>query len=130
MVATLSWNPKEPSRVDAQCIEVDQVTREGKYTHVLVPSVVALYRGEGWVGEGAKRLRADASARMDQNRSIFYECKNDIGSKRTYHRAPEGFRSPSEIGGHVLRFLKQAAVTDDPTPVARTVVTVPASFQI
>ena len=40
-----------------RCINIDQATTQGRYTHVLVPSVVAIRRGETWVGEGAKPLR-------------------------------------------------------------------------
>src|SRR5207253_8502578 len=76
----------------------------------------------------AKRLRARLGLRQNHE-SLFYECKNDIGTKRTYSRAPEGFRSATEIGGKVLEFLYRAAQEYDPTPVQRVVVTVPASFQ-
>jgi molecular chaperone DnaK (HSP70) len=73
-------------------------------------------------------MRANASLR--RNRDIFYECKNDMGIRRTYHLAPEGFRSAAEIGGKVLAFLKAAADTASELPATRTVVTVPASFQL
>ncbi|MCS6910463.1 MAG: Hsp70 family protein, partial [Anaerolineales bacterium] len=59
-----------------------------------------------------------------------YECKNDIGSRRTYHLAPPGFRSAAEIGGKVLAFLKSAAEAASDLSPSRTVVTVPASFQL
>ncbi|MEE9225519.1 MAG: hypothetical protein V3U68_04900, partial [Bacteroidota bacterium] len=93
-VAEILWDPSRPDDITARCLEVQQHTREGTYTNVLVPSVVALLDEEEYVGEGAKRLRA-ASARFgpEQNKSIFYECKNDIGLRKTYHRAPEGYRS-------------------------------------
>jgi len=113
-----------------RCVEVEQATLEGTYTHVLFPSVVAIHEGRVWVGEGAKRLRSRApELGLEQNRNLFFECKNDIGIAKTYHRAPEGFRAASEIGGKVLAALHAAALADDPAPIERVVVTVPASFQ-
>lgn len=53
-----------------------------------------------------------------------------MGARRTYHLAPQGFRSASEIAAKVLSFLKTAAEEADRTPLSRTVVTVPASFQV
>jgi Molecular chaperone len=44
--------------------------------------------------------------------------------------APEGFRSAAEIAGKVLAFLKAAAQESNSIPPTRTVVTVPASFQV
>ena len=129
-VAELRWDPEEGLTQEARCLEVDQQTYQGLYTHVLVPSVVAIHDGKVMVGEGAKRLRARApELGLRQNQNLFYECKNDIGIQKTYHRAPEGFRSAAEIGGKVLEFLYHAALEYDPTPVQRVVVTVPASFQ-
>ncbi len=129
-VAELRWDPQEGLAQDARCLEVEQQTYEGLYTHVLVPSVVAMQHGKEIVGEGAKRLRARApELGLRQNQDLFYDCKNDIGIQKTYHRAPEGFRSAAEIGGKVLAFLYHAALEYDPTPVQRVVVTVPASFQ-
>ena len=75
-----------------------------------------------------KRYRARAAEmRLDRGRTLFFDCKNDMGLKRTYHRAPEGFRSAPEIGARVLAALARAAVEEDGTAPARTVVTVPAS---
>ena len=34
---------------------------------------------------------------LERGRDLFYECKNDIGIRRTYHKAPEGFRSAAEL---------------------------------
>ncbi len=129
-IAETIYNPALKPPMSARCLEVKQDTSEGTYTHVLVPSVVALHSGREVVGEGAKQLlRRAASAGLEQNKNIFYECKNDIGVLRTYHKAPEGFRSASEIGGKVLSFLRQAAESNGHDPASRIVVTVPASFQ-
>ncbi|MEW6447218.1 MAG: Hsp70 family protein [Bacillota bacterium] len=129
-VAEIVWEPGSSLPPAARCLEVDQETLEGRHTHPLVPSVVAIYGDKLFVGEGAKRLRAAAEKGLEQNRNLFYECKNEMGVRRTYHRAPEGFRSAAEIGGKVLRFLYEAALADDPTLPDRVVVTVPASFQL
>ncbi len=108
---------------------MDQPTTQGRYTHVLVPSVVSLYRDEVWVGEGAKRLRAQPGAGAEEYKTWFAETKNDMGIRRTYHRAPVGFRSARAIAAEILRFLNSAAVAESDIPISRVVVTVPASFQ-
>lgn len=129
-IAEIKYTPKSKDAIVARCIEVPQDTLEGKYTHVLVPSIVAIHGGKIFVGEGAKRLRSKApELGLSQNKNIFYECKNDMGILKTYHMAPEGFRSAADIGGKVLKFLYESTLEDDKTPVDRIVVTVPASFQ-
>ncbi len=127
-VADVTWDPADPSKTVARCLEVEQPTLEGLYTNVLVPSVVAIYKDRVFVGEGAKRLRAKAPE-LGVHQGLFYECKNHMGIQRTYHKAPEGFRSAAEIGGKVLSYLKESALADDPMAASRIVVTVPASFQ-
>ncbi len=127
-LAEVVWDPARPR---ARCLEVDQETDSGTYTHILVPSMVAVHGGRVLVGEGAKRLYARTSELgLEQNKHIFLECKNEIGTLRTYHRAPEGFRSPAEIGGRVLEFLRLAAEREGGPQFSRVVVTVPASFQL
>jgi len=82
------------------------------------------------MGEGAKRLRARSpELGLKQNENLFFECKNEMGIKKTYHRAPEGFRAAASIGGIVLKFLHEAALENNSLPIAKIVVTVPASFQ-
>ena len=127
--AYLDLGSTPPYRVE--CISVKQPTLAGDYFHFLLPSVVVLFDGEVFIGEGAKRLRGEASSNgLRQYETLFYECKNEIGVERTYHRAPEGFRSAAEIGGKVLAYLHKAALSQDATPVRQVVVTVPASFQL
>ena len=125
-VSEILWDPTAPDDIFARCVDLEQETLQGNYSHVLVPSVVAIHGQRVIVGEGAKRLRGQ-TLRKDQG--IFYECKNDIGLGRTYHRAPEGLRSAVEISGKVLQFLSDAALRENDSPIERTVVTVPASFQ-
>ena len=129
-VAEASWERAAIAPVRARCLEIDQQTDEGLYTHVLVPSVVVLDQGKVLVGEGAKRARSRAGERgLRQNKNLFFDCKNEIGLRRTYHTAPEGFRNATEIAAKVLEFLRSAALADNPAVPDRTVVTVPASFQ-
>lgn len=129
-MAEISWPADSAAKLEPRCIEVPQKTLAGTYTHFLVPSAVALYNGREWVGEGAKRLHARSPEfGLDLNKNLFLECKNDMGARRTYHRAPEGYRTAAEIGARVLSFLKQEAEQINGTPISRTVVTVPASFQ-
>lgn len=131
-IAETIWQEGSGEPAHARCLEVDQQTTAGIATHVLIPSFVALHRGKEIVGEGAKQLRAlitDPAHKLEQNKSIFFECKNDIGIKRTYHKAPTGYRSAAEIGGKVLKFIHKAALTENQSTIDRIVVTVPASFQ-
>ncbi|MHB1042632.1 MAG: Hsp70 family protein [Eubacteriales bacterium] len=129
-IAEVFWEPGNTEPVKARCLEVEQFTYEGPYTHVLIPSVVAIYNGKVIVGEGAKRLiTRTAELKLERNKDLFYECKNDIGIQKNYYKAPDGFRSATEIAGKVLDFIYKTAIDDDETHVSRTVVTVPASFQ-
>jgi len=128
-IAEIVWRPGQQATT-VRCLEVEQETLSGTYTHLLVPSAVALHQGKVIVGEGAKRLLPRAAELgLERDKTLFMECKNDIGVQRTYHKAPEGFQSAAEIGGHVLSFLKVAASTHETMRADRTVVTVPASFQ-
>jgi molecular chaperone DnaK len=112
-----------------RCLNIDQATTQGRYTHVLVPSVVAVRSGETWVGEGAKRLRTLPGAGVEESATWFAETKNDMGIRRTYHRAPAGFGSARAIAAEILKFLYQATIDESELPISRLVVTVPASFQ-
>jgi molecular chaperone DnaK len=127
VMAVGSWDPADPNVLQIQCIEVDQPTAElGDHIGTLVPSVIALNSGTLYVGEGAKRLAALGAARgMRRNRDFFFETKNEMGTDRRYPQAPEGFRTPGEVGGQVLKFMMAASNVAPDT----TVVTVPASFQ-
>ena len=129
-IAEILMKPGGTDLPEVRCLEIEQDTERGRYTHALVPSVVALQGEKLLVGEGAKMLRTRLrDFGLEQNRNIFWECKNDIGVRRTYHKAPDGFQSAKAIGGHLLKFLMDAALTENPTPVTTAVVTTPASFQ-
>ena len=123
--STASLAKESPSGPVIKTLNIDQDTLQGTYTNTLVPSMVALAQGKEWVGEGAKRQRGNGT---ELYTSMFYECKNDIGLKRTYHKAKKGHRSAAEIGGKVLQFLHQAARAEHEGEFDRVVVTVPASF--
>ncbi|HQL23165.1 MAG TPA: Hsp70 family protein, partial [candidate division Zixibacteria bacterium] len=117
---------------EPRCIEIEQETPfQGEYTHILIPSIVALHGGREYVGEGAKRLRAGLAGPetgLERNRTIFWEVKNEMGIQRTYARAPEGYRGAAEVSGRILRFLANRYRADHGEP-RKAVVTVPASFQ-
>lgn len=123
--STASLATGSPGSCVVKTLNIDQETMQGTYTHTLVPSVLALAQGREWTGEGAKRLRG---LDTELYKSIFHDCKNDIGLKRTYHKAPEGFRSAVEIAGKVVQFIHEAARAEIEGDFDRVVVTVPASF--
>lgn len=127
-ITEVVWQPGmlEPK---CHCIELTQESETGERTDALVPSVIAYRDSEMWVGYGAKQLLAyPNNYRSEQN--IFAETKNEIGLKKTYARAPEESKHPWHIAGHILKFIREQAERQYGTRSQRTVVTVPASFQI
>jgi len=128
-VCEIVWPKGDDKPGPPRCLNIDQVTTQGRYTNVLVPSIVALQGNEVCVGQGAKLLRARAGAGTEEYKSWFAETKNDMGVRRTYHRAPAGFQSARAIAAEMLKFLYSAAVAESDIPISRVVVTVPASFQ-
>jgi len=118
--------------VGCKTLELEQPTTEGTYTSPLVPSVVAILPdGNHWVGEGAKRLRANPNqANLLFERNLFYDTKNEMGLRKTYFRAPEAFDHASKIAGKILAFLKEQAEQSAGNEHRRLAVTVPASFQL
>jgi molecular chaperone DnaK len=130
-VALAQWSAE--GKADCSVMEIDQqLWPAGSMTSFLVPSVVAILdSGNMLVGEGAKRLRTrPQDANLFPERNLFYETKNDMGLRKTYHRAPETCNHASKIAGHILRFLKDAAIDQSHGKDTRFCVTVPASFQI
>lgn len=129
-VAEVLIMPESADVPEARCIDLEQPTRQGPQFSTLVPSVLALHDGQVYIGAGAKDLRAHiGDLDLELYRNIFWDCKNDIGVRRTYHKASAGYRSAKEIGGHLLKFLIDSAAEGDSLPADATVVTVPASFQ-
>ena len=128
-VAEIVFSVGHQGEVKPSCLSVNQLTRHGPEFDTLVPSILALWEGKLFIGTGAKDLRAlIGDYNLKKYTNIFWDCKNDIGVRRTYHKAPEKFRSAKQIGGHLLKFLMEA-VPDDGVKNTTTVVTVPASFQ-
>lgn len=128
-LAEAVFDPKNPHDIKVRCLEVDQPTETGVHSDVTVPSVVALDGEKIVVGKWARMLRSRMTENGPvRNKTIFYECKNEMGLRRFFN-APEGFESPAHISGHILKFLFDAARKQSPTPIRQTVITVPASFQ-
>ncbi|MFN4244194.1 MAG: Hsp70 family protein [Tepidisphaerales bacterium] len=127
-VSLAVWDGVNP--VDIRTLPVRQRLPDGEHTDVFVPSVVAIHGGRAYVGEGGRRLRGRATELgLRQYRNLFYDTKNEIGLKKTYAAAPDGFRCAAEIGARVLKRLYRAAEKALGGPPDRVVVTVPASFQ-
>ena len=130
-VAEAIWDPDSPDEIAINCMDVAQFTTDGEFVSPIVPSAVAILKGKTIVGEGAKRLIGNqTTGNLQQNRSIFYGCKNEIGTNMVYPHAPEGFQSPKEIAKCVLSFLQKFAEAESKIEIGRTVITVPASFQV
>lgn len=118
-------SPTEP-----EVVSLRQPTPAGEFTGTLLPSIVATYQGREFVGQGAKDLRAlmaDTSKGITRNVNLFHDCKNEIGTKRTYSNAPEGYRSPTDIAARILGYLRREGIGE--AAQGNVVVTVPASFQ-
>jgi molecular chaperone DnaK len=127
-VAEAVWDPDGEAAPRARCLAIDQETLGEAVRDSLVPSVVAIVNDRPIVGRGASQLRrAPAEFGLKEDATLFYETKNLIGLNKTYPNAPEGFRSPAEIGGRVLGLLHSEATATE--TAERVVVTVPASFQ-
>jgi len=118
-------SPTEP-----EVVALPQQTIAGTDIGSLLPSVVAIYEGREFVGQGAKGLRAlmaDPQYKLVRNVNLFYECKNEIGTARSYPNAPPGYRSPTEIAARILAYLRREGIREG--AASNVVVTVPASFQ-
>ncbi|MDP2785518.1 MAG: Hsp70 family protein [Sulfurimicrobium sp.] len=118
------------SATEPELVSLRQPTPAGEFTGTLLPSIVATYQGREFVGQGAKDLRAlmaDTSKGIARNVNLFHDCKNEIGTSRTYPNAPEGYRSPTDIAARILGYLRREGIGE--TAPGQVVVTVPASFQ-
>ncbi len=128
-VAQIIFDPNNPESLKAECLRVVQKTESGDITLKTVPSVVAIKDEKVFVGEGAKRMIPKiAEKEFTKGVDIFYESKNEIGTRRSYHKAPKGFQSPAEISGKILEFIFNTVKDYDENEISKTVVTVPASF--
>jgi molecular chaperone DnaK len=128
-VTEIVWSPNSGEPPVTNLIQIPQETTNGEFVFDLVPSVVAIHDDKIFVGTGAQRLRS-STALLSRNRQIWWDTKNEIGTRRKYIGAPEGFRSPKDIAAQILEFLNEAAIDANAMPIDRVVVTVPASFQL
>lgn len=127
-VSEIVWSPDDSEPPVVTLMEIAQpIPGGGEYIDALVSSVVAILGDKEYVGRGAQRSRGGA---VEPFKSVWFDTKNDIGTSKTYPNAPEGFKTPTDIAGKVLSFLKHAIDDFDDRPVDRIVVTVPASFQL
>lgn len=120
-----SASPTEP-----EVVELRQPTPAGEFIGTLLPSMVAIQAGREFVGQGAKDLRAlmaDPAKVVTRNVNLFHDCKNEIGTSRTYPNAPGDYRSPTDIAARILDYMRREGI-GEATP-RHVVVTVPASFQ-
>lgn len=127
-VSEVRYDPDTREITIAEPITIEQHTLGETIRGTLVPSVVAVVNDKPVVGHAAARFRsAPGQYHMREAVTLFAETKNEIGIGKTYFDAPDGYRTPGEIAGHVLKAL-YAEVTDR-EPADRVVVTVPASFE-
>lgn len=127
-VSEVRYDPDTREITSAEPITIEQQTLGETMRGALVPSVVAVVNDTPVVGHAAARFRsAPGQFHVRESVTLFAETKNDIGIGKTYFDAPEGYRTPGEIAGHVLEALYAEAT--DRAPADRVVVTVPASFE-
>lgn len=128
-VTEIVWSPNSGEPPVTNLIQILQETTNGEIVFDLVPSVVAIHEDKIFVGTGAQRLRS-STALLSRNKQIWWDTKNEIGTRRIYAGAPEGFRTPKDIAAKILEFLNEAAIDANEMPIDKVVVTVPASFQL
>ncbi len=128
----LPLDPDRSPEMLCECISIEQMTPSGPFYGSLVPSVVAIDKaGKTWIGEGAKRMRSlPRDYGLSPEKNLFHDTKNEIGLRKRYYRAPEDYDHSRKIAGHILRFLADGARKASGHAAIRTVVTVPASFQL
>ena len=131
VVTDIQWDPSSDEPPAISVLDIPQETADGgAILQDLVPSVVAkLPNGKVIVGAGAHRLRV-RPAEFEQNKNIWWDTKNLIGTRTSFIGAPDGFKLPKDVAEKVLAFIKSAADEIFDNPVDRVVVTVPASFQL
>jgi molecular chaperone DnaK (HSP70) len=131
VVTDIQWDPSSGEAPVISVLDIPQETVDGgSVLQDLVPSVVAkLPNGKAIVGAGAHRLRV-RPAEFEQNKNIWWDTKNLIGTRTNFIGAPEGFKIPRDIAAKILEFVKEGADEIFDSPVDRVVVTVPASFQL
>lgn len=134
MVTEVNWDPSSDEPPVVSTMEIPQELEQGgNQTRDLIPSVVALKAGANGehvlVGEGARRLKTDHQ-RYRRNKNIWWESKNEIGTRRVWPSSPNDFKTPKDIASKILSFIYNYVENQDDRPIDRVVVTVPASFQV
>lgn len=129
-VTEIVWDPTTDAPPIASILDIPQRTEHGEIVRDLVPSVVAVVDGIEYVGEGAHRLRASVRRHLRRGSQIWWETKNEIGTRRQYLGAPANYRTPGDIAARILSFLYEAALDASDQPIDKVVITVPASFQL
>lgn len=116
VITEIKWHPG--SNPETKVIQIEQDTPLGRFTDILFPSVVAIQAGKVWVGEGANRMKRNPQEyKLIPGKNLFSETKLDMGIGRTYANAPDGFRSASEIAGHIINSMIQHAISMDASPM-------------
>lgn len=129
-IAEIIYKPGD-DEIKAECLPLIQKTESGKISLKMIPSVLAIKGEEVYIGEGAKRMIPKIAEKYyEKDTNIFYECKNDIGTRKIYHKARKGYNTPAEISGKILEFIYGTVKEYNEIPIKKTVVTVPASFHI
>jgi molecular chaperone DnaK len=134
MVTEVNWDPSSDEPPVVETVKIPQhLDQGGDFEQDLIPSVVAVKETssgeEVLVGEGARRLKT-VHSRFRRNKNIWWESKNEIGTRRLWPASPEGFKTPRDIASKILGFIYNDVENQDDRPVDRVVVTVPASFQV
>lgn len=129
-VTEIVWDPTTDAPPIVSILDIPQRTEHGEIVRDLVPSVVAVVDGIEYVGEGAHRLRASVRRHLRRGSQIWWETKNEIGTRRQYLGAPASYRTPGDIAARILSFLYEAALDASAQPIDKVVITVPASFQL
>lgn len=81
-VSETIWERDKSLNLDIRCLEIDQETQSGLYTHTLIPSAVAIHNGREWIGEGAKRLHVRAPEfGLELPRTSFWSVKTILVPK-------------------------------------------------
>ena len=121
VMTEIKWQPG--STPETKVIQIEQDTPLGSFTDILFPSVVTIQAGKVWVSEGANRMKKNLQEyKLIQGKNLFSETKLDMGIGRTYANAPNGFRSASEIAGHIINTMIQHAKNTDGAPEQYAVV--------
>ena len=91
IIAEAVLEPESGMNPQVQCIPITQLTGEPEpHTSIIVPSCIALQDSTRFIGEGARSMfTRPSNTSIFHLKNAFYECKNDMGLKKTYSLAPD-----------------------------------------